>query len=69
MGEHSPAAVRLTDGQIALIKDRCAEGNRLLQDEFGIDLAALGYPSRDPVERIPVRTEDQYLPHHMIDAL
>ncbi len=69
MGEHSPAAVRLTDGQIALIRDRCAEGNRLLQDEFGIDLAALGYPSRDPVERIPVCTEDQYLPHHMIDAL
>jgi hypothetical protein len=68
-GVHSPAAVHLTDDQIALIRERCAEGNSFLQDEFGIDLAGLGYPTIERMDRARLYAEDRHLERHMVGAL
>jgi hypothetical protein len=47
-----PAKIALNKDQIAVIRRRCANGNLSLEQEFGLDLSALGYPLPDTEPRL-----------------
>jgi hypothetical protein len=50
-----PATVDFNDAQIAMIRQRCAEGNRRLEKQFGLSLSALGYPTQSSTARLRTR--------------
>ena len=54
-----PARVPLNQSQIATIYRRCADGNRYLQSQFGVDLAALGYPM-EPAGSVGTRVRSAF---------
>jgi hypothetical protein len=47
-----PARVALDERQIAVIQQRCADGNLYLERQFGLDLSGVGYPMPDIEPRL-----------------